>query len=210
MLDEIVDFFALCEGVEEDRCGTEIHPEAADAKKVGRNAGQFAADDSNRLAARGQFPAHKFLHSQGVGHIVRDRGEVIQSVRIGDELVVLHVFRDFLIATVQIANIRSRLGHDFTIQFQNHAKHTVSRWVRGPHVQHEFLAKHFVGFLHGLQAAGQCVGMLECGCRHSFFCCFYFFKNPSLGSADVFVLRRFFPQQEKCKPHIFPLASCVK
>ncbi len=156
---------------------------------MGGNAGQLAADHSNGLAARRQFPAHKLLYCQGISYIVCDRGQVVQSIRVGDELVVLHVFRDFFITSVQVANVRGRLGHDFTIQFENHAKHTVGRGVGGTHVEYEFLAQHFVGFLHSLQAAGQCVGMLECGCRHLVFYCFKFIKKFGLGSADGFSCR---------------------
>ena len=58
----------------------------------------FAADDPDGLAARRQFPAHQFLDRERVGDVIRQRREIIQPVRVGHELVVLHVLRDLLIA----------------------------------------------------------------------------------------------------------------
>ena len=107
---EVVNFFALGHGVEENGHRADVHGADADAEHVGGKPGQFAAQHAQGLAARRQRPAHEFFHGTGVGDVVGQRREVIQAVRVGHELVVVHVFRDFLIAAVEEADVRVRLG----------------------------------------------------------------------------------------------------
>ena len=69
------------------------------------DAGEFAADHADRLAARRQFPAHQLLDRERVGDVIRQRREIIQPVRVRHELVVLHVLRDLFIAAMEVTDI---------------------------------------------------------------------------------------------------------
>ena len=108
LLAEVVDLFPLGEGVEENGHRADVHGADADAEHVGGNAGEFAAEHAQGLAARRQRPAHQFFDGAGVGDVVGERSEVVQPVRVGHELVVVHVFRDLLVAAVEETDVRDR------------------------------------------------------------------------------------------------------
>ena len=120
----------------------------------------FAADHADRLAARRQFPAHQLLDGERVGDVVRERREVIQPVRVGDELVVLHVLRDLFVAAMQIADIRRRLGDHLAIQFEHQPQDAVRGRVRRAHVEDHLFAEIVARLriclrLHGCGRAGR-------------------------------------------------------
>ena len=108
--EKIIEFLALGEGVEKHRHRAEIERHRAEPEEMRGDARRFAADDANRLAARRQFPAHQFLDGERVGDVVRERRQVIEPVRVRDELVVLHVLGDLFVAAMQVTDIRRRLG----------------------------------------------------------------------------------------------------
>ena len=108
--------------------------------------GQLAAKHAQRLAARRQRPAHEFFDGAGVGHVVGQRREVVQTVRVGHELVVVHVFGDLLVAAVQEADIGLGLVDHLAVEFQHQAQHAVGRRVGGPHVENHAIADQVVGF----------------------------------------------------------------
>ena len=118
----------------------------------------FATDHANRFAAWGEFPTHQLLDREGVGDIIRERREVIEPVGVRHELVVLHVFRDLLVATVQVANLWRRLRHQFAIELQHKTQNAMRRRVRWAHVDdHLFADLAFVRRRLGLclHAAGE-------------------------------------------------------
>ena len=71
------------------------------------------------MASRRQFPAHQLLDRTGVGNIVGKRCEVIQPVRVGNELVVMHVLGDLLIPSMQEAHVGVGLRDDFAVEFKD-------------------------------------------------------------------------------------------
>ncbi len=148
-LEKIIEFFALGEGVEKDRHGAEIQRHRAEPQEMRRDARRFAADHPNRFAAGRQFPTHQLLNREGVGDVVCERRQVIEPVRVRNELVVLHVLGDFFIAAMQVTDIRSRLGDRLAIQFEHEAQNTMRRRMRRSHVEDHFfadVAEAFAGF----------------------------------------------------------------
>src|SRR5439155_25914012 len=97
---------------------------------MGGDAGEFAADHADGFAAWRNFPAHQFFHLQGVSDIIRERREIIETVGVGNKLVVLHVLRDFFVATMKELDIRDRFGDDLAIKLKYQSQHAVSGWVR--------------------------------------------------------------------------------
>ena len=95
---------------------------------------------ANRFAARRQFPAHQFLHRERVGDVVRERREIIEPVRVGDELVVLHVLGDLFVAAMQITDVRRRLGDDLAVELEHETQNAVRGRMRRPHVEHHLFA----------------------------------------------------------------------
>ena len=120
-LAEIVDLFPLGEGVEENSHRADVHRANPHPEHVRGDAGKLAAEHAQRLAARRKFPAHQFLHRAGIGDVVRQRRKVVEPVRVGYELVVVHVLGDLLVAAVKEAHIGFG-GMDYlTVQLKDQA-----------------------------------------------------------------------------------------
>lgn len=147
LLAEVIDLFPLGEGVEENGHRADVHGADTDAEHVGGDAGELAAKDAKSLAARWQLPAHEFFDRTGVGDVVREGGEVVEAIRVGHELVVVHVFGDLFVAPVEEADIGICGVDDLSIQLKDEAQHAVSGWVGRPHVQHHSLADKIIRFL---------------------------------------------------------------
>ena len=137
MFTQIINGFTLGESVEEDCHCPHVHGVGSYPEEVGGNAGQFATNGPNGLTPGRELPTHQFLDSEGVGHVVGQGSKVVQSVGVGDELVILHVFGDFFITAVQKADIRVSFGDLFAVEFEDEAKHAMGCRVRWPHVQDE-------------------------------------------------------------------------
>ncbi len=146
LLTEIVDLFALGECVEEDSHCADVHGAHTDPEHVGGNAGEFAAQHAQCLTARGKFPAHQFFHGAGIGDIVGQGRQVVQAVGVGNELIVVHVFGDLLIAPMQETDVGLSTDDGFTIQLQDQTQHAVRGRVRWSHVQSHALAVKIIGF----------------------------------------------------------------
>ena len=137
---KIIEFFALGEGVKKDRHRAEIERHRAEPEQVRGDARRFAANRANGLAARRQFPAHQFFHRERVGDVVRKRRQIIEPIRVGNELVVLHVLGDLFVAAMEEADIGRRFGDHFAIQFEHEPQDAVRGGMRRPHVEDHFLA----------------------------------------------------------------------
>lgn len=165
---EVVDFLAFGEGVEEDGHGADVHGANANAEHVRGNSREFAAEDAEGLSARGKLPAHEFFDGASVGDVVGEGCEVVQSVGVRDELVVVHVFGDFLVAAVKEAHVGDGGADDLAVEFQEEAEYAVSRWVGWAHVERHFFAHHVIGFsmigFCRLGCAGEGIGGFKFGC----------------------------------------------
>ena len=97
--------------------------------------------------------AEQFFHRERVGDVVGQRREIIQPVRVRDELGVGHVLGDFFVAAMQITHVRVGLGDDFAVQLQHDAQHAVRGRMRRPHVQDHLLALHVLKLFRRLRSA---------------------------------------------------------
>ena len=145
LLTEIVNFFPLGEGVEKNGHRAHVHGANTDTEKVGRKTGKLTAQHAKCLTAWGKFPAHQLFHSTSVSHIVRERGEVVQSIGVRHELVVVHVLGDLFITTMQVADVGFSFFNDFTIELKHEAENPVGRGVGRAHIEHHFFAQDIIG-----------------------------------------------------------------
>ena len=138
---------------------------------MGGDAGHLAADDADRLATGRKLPAHEFLNSQGVGDVVGEGSEVVETVRVGDELVVLHVLGDLLVAAMQVTDHRLGLHDQLAVEVEDDLEHPVRRGVGGAEIQRHGLPEQFARWemcsmlLDGLLGTARRVGGLENGAR---------------------------------------------
>ena len=133
------------------------------------DTGQFATDYPRDLGPGRQFVAHQLLHRTGVGHVVGQRRQVVESIGIWDKLVPCHVFRNLLIPAVQIPDIAVRFGDHLAVQLQHQAQNPVGAWMGGADVEDELLSDIQLG--GHLRRAGERVTELQGGGRgtHRFF-----------------------------------------
>ena len=107
--------------MQEDGQRTDIHREGAEPEQMRRDAGQLAADHADVLAARRELlvDAHQLLDGEGVGDVVGERREVIQPVRVRDELGIGHVLGDLLVAAMQITDVGHRPGDGLAVHLDD-------------------------------------------------------------------------------------------
>ncbi len=138
---EVVEFFAFGEGVEEDGHGAGVHGVGAEAEEVGGDASHLAADDADGFAAGRKLPTHEFLDGEGVSDVVGEWCEVVEAVCVGHELVVVHVFGDFFVAAVKVADVWGGFGDDLAVEFELEAQDAVGRGMGRAHVDCHFFAQ---------------------------------------------------------------------
>ena len=170
--DQIVNLLPFGEGEQENRQRADIHGEGTQTQQVGGNAGQLAADHPDILATRRErlVNPHQFFHRQRVGHVVGQRGQIIQPVGVRNELGVGHVLRDLFISPMQIADLRRGFGDDFPVQFQHHAQDAVSGGMGRPHIEAHFLPVHVPRVGGGgvrLRGEDRRIGILDFLGRHN-------------------------------------------
>ena len=127
-------------------------------EQMRRNAGQFATNHAEILQAGRELVvnAQQLFDGERVGDVVGQRREIIQPVRVRDELGVGHVLGDFLVAAMQVADVRHGPGDDLAVEFQHNAQHAVRGRVRRAHVQDHLLALHVLkGFRRPCRLRGR-------------------------------------------------------
>ena len=119
-----------------------IHRKGAEPEQVRRDARELTANRAHIMAPLGNVisDAQQLFDGEHVMHVVRQRREVVQPIRVRDELVVSHVLGDFFIAAMEEAHVRIRAGNLLAIELNFQPQHAVGRRMRRPHVQHHFLA----------------------------------------------------------------------
>ena len=121
------------------------------------DARQFAADCADVLAALWNLvrDTQQFFHGEHVVHVVCQRREVIQPIRVRDELIVGHALGDLLIASMQITHVRLGTGDDLAVQLNLEAQHAVRGRMGGAHVEHHFLAAHIGQLIYSHSGTGR-------------------------------------------------------
>ena len=87
-------------------------------------------------------------------HVIGQRREVIQPIRVRDELVVGHVLGDLLVAAMQVTHVRFGFGDDLPIHLQPQPQHAMRGGVGGAHVQHHLFALHIRQLIRRTSRAG--------------------------------------------------------
>jgi len=80
----------------------------------------------------GMSQSINFFHRERVGHIIRERREIIERSVVRHELVVLHVLCDLLVAAMEKTDVRRCFGDELTIQLQHEPQNAVRSWCDGP------------------------------------------------------------------------------
>ena len=140
----------LAERPEEDRHRPDIQGLRAQPEQVADDALHFGHDRPHVLRALRYGHADQFFNGANVGVVVRHGADVIQPVRMRNDLRVMQAFGKFLHPAVQIAHVGNRLGNAFAVQFQHDAQDSVGAGMLRPHVEQQFgRALGGIGFLPG-------------------------------------------------------------
>ena len=151
-----MDFFTFLIAVQEHGHGAYVHGVHAHSQNVGGKTGKLQGEHAQGLAAGRKFPAHQLFHGAGVGDVVGQRGQVVKTVGVGDELVVLDRLPDLLHAAVQVAHYGIAAYDFFAVKFQNQAEHAVGGGVGGAHVQGHRFSERF-GCIGEIIGVGGCI-----------------------------------------------------
>jgi len=102
---------------------------------VALDPAEFPAEDPEDLRALGDLDRHELLDGRHVGHVVRDRRQVVPPVGVRDELVVAVGLRDLLHPAVEEADVELGLLDELAPQCEDDAQHAVRRGVGRAHVE---------------------------------------------------------------------------
>jgi hypothetical protein len=108
------------------------------------DARHLADDHPDRLPARRQHEAHPLLDREDVGDVVRERRQVIQPVRVGNELVVGLVLGDLLHPAMEIAQVGRAAHHLLAVELEDEPQDPVRGRVRRSHVDRDDLGVEIV------------------------------------------------------------------
>ena len=119
-IEQVQDVFAVAERVHHAAHTAQVQRRGTDEQHVAGDTVQFSHDDPDILGPFRHFRANQFFYRLAVGQVVAHRGNIIQSVRIGNKLGISPGFGQFLQAAVQIAHHRCCLNHGFAIELQQY------------------------------------------------------------------------------------------
>lgn len=122
----------------------EIEGAGAEPDAVAGDTGEFGKDDSEVLAALGDFASDEFFDGERVGKVVAVSVEVIHAVGHDDAFVIGLVFGFFFHSGVEVADDAFCSDDDFAFEFANDSEDAVGGWVLWSHVDdHRVLAGLF-------------------------------------------------------------------
>ena len=102
---------------------------------MGRDSSQLTANDACHLGPGGQLKAHQLFNRTSIGNVVGQWCHVIQSVGVGNELIPSHVFGNFLVPPMEIADIRIHFCNHLPIQLKNETQNSVGAGMGRPNVE---------------------------------------------------------------------------
>ncbi len=137
LLEHIQQHFALPERPEEDGHGADVQGLGPQPEEMPDDPLHLGHDRPDIFGPLGDLQVQQLLHRPDVGVVVRHRADVIQPVRVGNDLHVGQPFGQLFHPPVQIAQIGRRLDDPFAVQFEHDPQHPVGRRVLRPHVQQQ-------------------------------------------------------------------------
>src|SRR5207237_7040162 len=97
-------------------------------------------DGAQELSPLRHRNVHQLLDRATIGEVVVHRADIIQPVRVGDELMVGAIFRQLLYPSMQKSHDRRGLDNPLSFQFQNYFQDAVSARVLRAHVEEQLLS----------------------------------------------------------------------
>ena len=118
-----------------DGHGAQLEAGGADQGEVVADPVQLGRDHPQVLCALGHLDAAELLDRERVPDVVHDRGDVVEPVRVREDLRPRHVLAALLEPTVEEADLDLEIGERLTVELRDRLRHAVRRRVRRPEVQ---------------------------------------------------------------------------
>ena len=111
---------------------------------MGCDAGHLADEDTYVFRSLRDFDPGQLLDRKTVGDVVGDRGKIVETVRVRDELMIRARLGDFLVPPVQIAQLGDDRHDGLTIQAHKETEHAVRRRVLRTHVEDHLILEGII------------------------------------------------------------------
>src|SRR5207249_4305776 len=141
-LDQVEEQLPLPQGPEQAREQAQVRAVRGEPHEVGRDALEFEGHDADPLAALRGLDPHHLLDREAVRVGPGDRGDVAQPIRQDDVLLELSDLHDLLVSTVEVADLRLRVGDRLPVDFDLHVPEAMGHGMLRSHVDPE-LRHHF-------------------------------------------------------------------
>jgi hypothetical protein len=99
----------------------------------------FGHDRSEVLGAVGDRDVHELFDCPAVGEVVVHGTDIVQSIRVRNELMIRPLFRQFFDAAMQEAHHGRLFDQTLTFQFEDHLQDPMGAWVLRTHIQQQLL-----------------------------------------------------------------------
>ena len=140
LFEHIQQCLALPECPEEHRHRADIEGLRSQPKEVADDALHLRDDRPDILRPFRHRDVEEFFDGPHVRIVVRHGADVVEPVRVRDDLHIGQTLGQFLDAAMQVAEVRRGLHDPFAVQLEHDAQHTVRARMLRPHVQQEFFA----------------------------------------------------------------------
>ena len=141
-LEQRQDLLAPAETEEHGRHRAELHAAGGQCDKMAGDPVEFHEHHPDDAGAFGDVvgDTEKFFHSQAIGRLVEERGQIVHPGHEGDTLCPGAVFEILLDPGVQIPDTAAGLGDGLALDLQDQAQHPVRGRVLRTHVDHDAFA----------------------------------------------------------------------
>src|SRR5438552_1364106 len=135
LLDQVVDVFALADGMDERRVGADVHRHRADGQEMNMDAVELGGDVDDVLCPLGHIGAREPRGRHRPALVAEHRRHVVDAIGVRHEAVPADLLRDLLDGPVEVADVRDGFLHHLAVGTHHEAEHAVGRGVLGPHAE---------------------------------------------------------------------------
>src|SRR5690606_34106819 len=129
---DVHEIFALTEGIEEHRHGSDVERVRTERHQMVQNTRDLVEHHADVLGPQGHFDAQQPLNRHDVGVLVAHHGDVVETVHVRQRLQIGTMLGQFFGGTVQQTDVRVSALNDFAVHLEHQASTPCAAGCCGP------------------------------------------------------------------------------
>ena len=139
LFEHVQQCFALPEGPEKHGHGADIEGLRAEPKEVPDDALHLGHEGPDVFSSDRHRDLEEFFYGPHVRVVVGHGTNIVEPVRVWDDLHVGQTLGQFFDTSMEVAEVRCGLHNPFAVQHKHDPQHAMGTRMLGPHVQEQFL-----------------------------------------------------------------------